>query len=1301
MRRLFKGRGGRISSKKSKQQIRAAIESLEIRRLLATITVTSNADGEITPNDGAVTLREAITAINAGNDLGDPNITAQNPTATNAFGTKDTINFNISGTGVQVITPARTGLPAITVPVTVDGYSQPGSSKATSTAVASIGVAIDGINTSRSAGLTVEAQNVTIDGLTIYDFGGSISGKGIYLDVGSGSDSIWGNYLGTDGTSTTLGNDYGIEVDGSSNNTIGGTTASERNVISGNLEESGIELFSVPTESGTCDGNVIEGNYIGTDPTGKTAIPNGSGIAMSRTDDTTIGGTTPGARNLISGNTQEGVELNFSADDTTIEGNYIGVNADGSAALGNGDSGITFSIARNCTIGSTVAGEGNVISGNGADGIRIDSGPPATIINNFIGTDALGTTAIGNTNDGILLSGEGSVIIGGTDANTRNVISGNVNGIELTSASSGCTIEGNYIGTDVTGTKALGNSNVGVAINFQSDDNTIGGTTAGAGNLISGNSAFGIVIDGTGDDSTDQETTGNVVEGNLIGTDVTGTKALGDGNAGVFIDSGAEDNTIGGTDAGARNVISGIGGAGVYISGITINFSGGSPGPARTNSNIVEGNYIGTDITGTKSVTYPNPSGTQSVPFNGVGIYLDTGAHNNTIGGLTAAARNVISGNAFSGVVLSECVNNTVEGNYVGIDASGSKTLSNGAYGVAVASEGGGTVIGGTAAGAGNVISANTADGVFIAFASGVIVQGNTIGLFADRSTAAGNGGSGVHLVGFSSDNTIGGATSAAGNVIADNTRVGVEVSSVAGAGGGGQNNSIQRNSIYNNGELGIDLDNMATEDDLPQTGVNANDPGDPDAGANDSQNFPVIAGANSNATSVTVNGTFNSLSNTIFTLDFYASDSVDPTGFGEGKQYIGSIGVLTDANGNAVFSGTFNTVIGNNKYISATATTESTAPFGDTSEFSQSVEATVATPINPTPPTPPTLSINDVTLNEGNSGTTNFVFTVTRSGDLTGTSDIFYSTANGNASAGTDYTAIPLTKLHFNASQASAQVTVKVTGDTAVESNETFTVNLSSPANATITNATGTGTITNDDAAPPPPPPTNKVSTITDPCDSTKTAIEIDGTNSNDTISVTRSGTAQGKVVVKINNVNKGTFSFTGSIVVYGLNGNDNISIDAAITRQTFIFGQAGNDTISGGGGSDVIVGGDGNDKISGNAGRDLLFGGNNTDSLNGGADDDLLDAGTTHFDTDIASLCKLQDEWVRTDKTYAQRVTDITGGGGLNGSVELNKNTTFSSTTVKDTLTGGSGNDLFFAASTGNVLSDKASGETVVKIG
>jgi uncharacterized repeat protein (TIGR01451 family) len=227
------------------------------------------------------------------------------------------------------------------------------------------------------------------------------------------------------------------------------------------------------------------------------------------------------------------------------------------------------------------------------------------------------------------------------------------------------------------------------------------------------------------------------------------------------------------------------------------------------------------------------------------------------------------------------------------------------------------------------------------------------------------------------------------------------------------------------------------------------------------------------------------------------------------------------------------------------------------------------------------------------------------------------------------------------------------------------------------------------------------KVSLVTDPCDSSKKALEVDGTNSSDTIVVTKVGTSQGKVSVKINGVNKGTFTFSGSILVYGNNGNDNITIDSAITRSAFIWGGLGNDTESGGGGNDVLVGNNGDDNLKGNAGRDLLFGGDGTDKLDGGSGDDILVAGGTSIDDNVTNLCKLQDEWERTDKNYATRVNHIVNGGGLNGSVKLNASTIFSSAALKDSLTGGSGTDLFFAAVPGDVIIDKVSGETVVDVG
>ena len=232
-------------------------------------------------------------------------------------------------------------------------------------------------------------------------------------------------------------------------------------------------------------------------------------------------------------------------------------------------------------------------------------------------------------------------------------------------------------------------------------------------------------------------------------------------------------------------------------------------------------------------------------------------------------------------------------------------------------------------------------------------------------------------------------------------------------------------------------------------------------------------------------------------------------------------------------------------------------------------------------------------------------------------------------------------------------------------------------------------------------PQPAVKVSIVTDPCDSTKKALQIEGNDNNNTITVTKSGSSQGKAVVKIDGANKGTFSFSGSIVIYGKGGNDNISIDSAITRDAIIFGGDGKDTVSGGGGSDVLVGNAGNDSLKGNAGRDLLFGGDGADKLDGGSGDDILVAGGTPIDDNITNLCKLQDEWTRTDKSYALRVSHIENGGGLNGSVKLNASNVFSSAGAKDSLTGGSGTDLFFAAVPGDVVTDKVSAETVVDVG
>ena len=171
------------------------------------------------------------------------------------------------------------------------------------------------------------------------------------------------------------------------------------------------------------------------------------------------------------------------------------------------------------------------------------------IVGNFMGTNASGTVSLGNGGNGIIIaSGSSSNTIGGTTVAARNIISGNkASGLEITD--SGTTqnlMEGNYIGTDASGTGAAGQRGKRSQRLFRASGNIIGGTTAAARNIISGNLAQGVAISGTG-------AAQNVVEGNSIGTDASGSASLGNEGSGVFIGYGASGNTIGGTAAGATS----------------------------------------------------------------------------------------------------------------------------------------------------------------------------------------------------------------------------------------------------------------------------------------------------------------------------------------------------------------------------------------------------------------------------------------------------------------------------------------------------------------------------------------------------------------------------------------------------------------------------------------------------------------------------------------------------------------------------------------------------------------------------
>lgn len=329
-------------------------------------------------------------------------------------------------------------------------------------------------------------------------------------------------------------------------------------------------------------------------------------------------------------------------------------------------------------------------------------------------------------------------------------------------------------------------------------------------------------------------------------------------------------------------------------------------------NHLVRGNFIGIDA-----------SGTAGLGNAADGVEMLSGSANIincTVGGTTAGAGNVISENTGVGVhFITVGTSNLVQGNLIGTDASGSMDRGNGSAGVAM-TDANDCTIGGTVAGAGNVISGNGFDGVRInqATATGNRVQGNRIGTRADGTTSLPNGSQGVRVLNNAHNNTIGGAAGA-GNIIAFNLGAGVLIES-------GSANNIQSNAIFSNGGLGIDL---------APVGVTPNDAGDGDSGANLLQNFPVLTSSNGVAGGgVNVKGTLNSTANTTFTLDFFSNSSCDVSGNGEGQKFLGSASVATNGAGNVTFDVNIAATASVGQSITATATN----PQGNTSEFSSCV---------------------------------------------------------------------------------------------------------------------------------------------------------------------------------------------------------------------------------------------------------------------------------------------------------------------------------------------------------------------------
>ena len=310
----------------------------------------------------------------------------------------DTINFAIAGTGVKTIAP-ESELPTITEAVTINGYSQPGT-QPNQKAVGSdalLKIELSGASVPGSYGLQIGAANSTVKGLIINRWHGGVRMSG----NDAKGNKVVGNYIGTDPSGTKdLGNlTGGVTIVDAPNNVVGGTTAATRNVIVFN--GNGVDIQGVE----------VEGNYIGTDPSGtKDLGASGDGVRISAADNT-VGGTTAGARNIISANDEGVVIVGSSAKGNRIVGNYIGTDASGTKDLGNDTSGVTIVDAPNNTIGATIAGARNIIAFNGEAGVCV-IGQSAT------GNRVLSNSIFSTLGLGIDLGGDGPTANDAGDADT-------------------------------------------------------------------------------------------------------------------------------------------------------------------------------------------------------------------------------------------------------------------------------------------------------------------------------------------------------------------------------------------------------------------------------------------------------------------------------------------------------------------------------------------------------------------------------------------------------------------------------------------------------------------------------------------------------------------------------------------------------------------------------------------------------------------------------------------------------------------------------------------------------------------
>lgn len=613
----------------------------------------------------------------------------------------------------------------------------------------------------------------------------------------------------------------------------------------------------------------------------------------------------------------------------TLDGTLAGLAADGLTLLGES---------------STV--KGLQIVNFGGNGILID-GPSAignTVLQNYIGTNAAGATDLGNGANGVYITNGARLnTIGGVTPNAvaftgkpvdGNLISGNgANGVLIDKASTFNSLSGNYIGTNLAGTAAVGNALDGVAI-LGADNNSLSGTTLTQQpfvflNLVSGNKGNGLTIidsDNTtvqansfglgGDNNTPVPNLGNgvVIGGNSSNTQFGGVIPLGNivaSNAknGVVIQDTASATVCFNTFCGLPAFV--VTARGNSLDGFLITSTGGN-NTLRTN--VISGNLgNGIHITGnangvlvTEAIIGLDTDGQLPLPNGLNGVLIDGSAFNNAIGGLQVSVilQTTISANGANGIaILGDARDNSVIHSFVGTDIFGLNPFGNGGAGILIGGNAKGNTIGGVGPFEMNVVSGNLGDGIQIAGNStGIVVVGNRIGSTRTGTEALPNGGSGISIA--SSNNRIGGTAAGEGNTVAFNAGSGVGID-------GGTGNAILGNSIFANAAPGIALTD----------------------GGNNNQPAPVLTSAvQPTPGTLEIAGTLRAAANRTYRIEFFASDNASTPG--QGKTFLGFVDATADANGVARFRFVGPRPVNAGPFITSTATD----PLGNTSPFSPAI---------------------------------------------------------------------------------------------------------------------------------------------------------------------------------------------------------------------------------------------------------------------------------------------------------------------------------------------------------------------------